>query len=289
MFDKLFLNPSVLVQGITGRHGSFHTANMLNAGTNIVAGVTPGRGDLKEHGIPVYNTVAEAQTKHVIDVSIVFVPPAHAKPALLEAIENNIRFIVCITEGIPSHDLLIVLKKAKQKNTTIIGPNCPGILLPNRLLLGIIPTSVGLEGSLALVSRSGTLTYEAAAILSSAGIGQRYVIGIGGDKLRGTRFTDCLAAFQADSQVTHIVLLGEIGGQEEQLAAVFIKSHVTKPVFAYVVGHSAPSKIQLGHAGAVMGSHDESAAAKTKSLRNAGVHTANSLNELLMMVMRAVN
>lgn len=286
MFELLLNNPRVMVQGITGRHGSFHTGNMLAAGTNIVAGVTPGKGGQQEHNLPVYNTVREAAARHAIDVSVVFVPPAYAPSALIEAIENDIALIVCVTEGIPTLDVLDILNKARQKNITIIGPNCPGVLVPGKVSLGIIPTTVGTPGNVALVSRSGTLTYEAAASLTAAGVGQRYIIGIGGDKLRGTRFADCLAAFEADEQVNSIVLIGEIGGQDEQQAASYIKNHVTKPVFAYVVGHSAPPDVQLGHAGAIMGNNDESAAAKTSALDQAGAQTAKSLPELMAKIIQ---
>lgn len=287
MIDTLFNNPSVLIQGITGKHGSFHTKNMLAVGTNIVAGVTPGKGGQLEHDIPVYDSVSAAIAQHQIDMSILFVPPAFAKSALLEAIDNGIKLIVCITEGIPTHDMLTVLQKAAEKQTTIIGPNCPGILVPGVASFGIIPSVVGLPGNVAVVSRSGTLTYEAAASLSAAGIGQRYIFGIGGDKLRGTRFTDCLRYFEEDDQVSSIVLIGEIGGQDEQLAADYIKANISKPVFAYVVGHSAPPEKQLGHAGAVMGSADESAAAKTEALKSAGAVVSDNLPELIDQVLSA--
>ncbi len=284
MFDALLRNPSVLVQGITGRHGSFHTGNMLKAGTAIVAGVTPGKGGKHEHGVPVYDTVQQAVKAHTITVSVVFVPPQYAKSALLDAIGAGIPYIVCITEGIPIHDMLDVLSTAKQKNCVIIGPNCPGILLPGLLSLGIIPSSVGSPGHVAVVSRSGTLTYEAAASLTAAGIGQRYIIGIGGDRLRGTSFVSCLQTFQDDNEVSSIVVIGEIGGEDEQLAADYIAQHCTKPVFAYVVGHGAPAEKQLGHAGAIMGGPNESAAAKTTALAQAGAHTAYSLPELIQLI-----
>lgn len=292
MFDILFDNPSVLVQGITGTHGSFHTAAMLQAGTRVVAGVTPGKGGQKANNIPVYNTVQEAKQAHDIQLSVVFVPAPYAKAAILEAIEAGVGFIVVITEHIPVHDMIIVLAAAKKQGVTLIGPNCPGILVPGAVKLGIIPASVGLpsgdEGGVAVVSRSGTLTYEAAASLSAEGIGQRIVVGIGGDRLRGTSFVECLQAFEADEKVSVIVLIGEIGGQDEQAAASYIAEHVTKPVFAYVVGHSAPSETQLGHAGAIMGGENESAAAKTQALQAAGAVTAHSLPELIQELTKSV-
>jgi succinyl-CoA synthetase alpha subunit len=288
IFDILYNDPNVLVQGITGTHGSFHTKAMLEAGTSIVAGVTPGKGGESVSGVPVYNTVEEARKSHDIHISVVFVPAPHAKAAILEAIEAGIGFIVVITEHIPVNDVIVVLAAARKRGVTLIGPNCPGILAPGNIKLGIIPAVVGLpaeeQGGIAVVSRSGTLTYEAAASLSAEGIGQRIVVGIGGDRLRGTSFVDCLRAFESDDRVTAIVLIGEIGGQDEQAAAAYITEHVTKPVFAYVVGHSAPPETQLGHAGAIMGGENESAAAKTAALQAAGAVTADSLPELIQLV-----
>lgn len=281
LFEALTNDPKVLVQGITGTHGAFHTAAMLKAGTPVVAGVTPGKGGQQVEGVPVYNTVREAKDAHDITVTVVFVPAPFAKLAVLEAIAAGVQFIVVITEHIPVHDMLEVLQVAKDAGATIIGPNCPGILMPSIIKLGIIPAVVGRPGNVAVVSRSGTLTYEAAASLSAAGIGQRIIVGIGGDRLRGTSFVDCLQVFEADSEVSQIVLIGEIGGQDEQTAAAYIEQHVSKPVFAYVVGHSAPQSTQLGHAGAIMGGEDESAAAKTAALQAAGATVANSLPELI--------
>lgn len=297
IFDVLYDNPNVLVQGITGTHGSFHTAAMFKAGTAIVAGVTPGKGGQKVGDIPVYNSVADALEAHAIQISVVFVPAPHAKAAILEAIEAGVRFIVVITEHVPVHDMVAVLAAARAQDVTLIGPNCPGILVPGGVKLGIIPASVGLapkvkvlkidqddqevQTGIAVVSRSGTLTYEAAASLSAAGIAQRVIVGIGGDRLRGTSFVDCLKAFEADQNISAIVLIGEIGGQDEQAAAAYIAQYATKPVFAYVVGHSAPPETQLGHAGAIMGGADESAAAKTHALQAAGAVTADSLPELI--------
>lgn len=281
MFEFLFDKPGVIVQGITGRHGSFHTKQMLAAGTRVVAGVTPGKGGGEVEGVPVYNSVGEARAKHSALVSVIFVPAPFAKAALLEAVEADLKLIVCITEGIPVHDMLEVFAAAKRRDAIIIGPNCPGLLLPGVIKLGIIPEIVGQPGQVALVSRSGTLTYEAAAALSAAGVGQRYIVGVGGDRLRGVSFVDCLAAFEADPEVDRIVLIGEIGGSDEQQAADYIREHVTKPVFAYVVGQSAKPDTQLGHAGAILSGHGESAAAKTAALKAAGAVTASSLPELI--------
>lgn len=260
---------------------------MLGAGTNIVSGVTPGKGGQKVYDVPVYGSVKESQAAHPAEISIVFVPAPFALAAIHEAVDGGIKMIICITEGIPVHDMLAALHLAQEKDVQIIGPNCPGILMPGVTKLGIIPNSVGLAGNVALVSRSGTLTYEAAASLTAAGIGQRIIVGIGGDPLIGSSFVDCLEAFENDSEVDRIVLIGEIGGQDEQLAAEYIKSHVTKPVYAYVVGHSAPPQTKLGHAGAIMGGEAESAAAKTAALQTAGAVTALSLTELITKIVNS--
>lgn len=283
MFEFLFDRPGVLVQGITGRHGSFHTKQMLAAGTRVLAGVTPGKGGGEVEGVPVYDSVAEARAAHDCLVSVIFVPAPFAKAALLEAVAADLKLIVCITEGIPVHDMLVVFAAARARGAVIVGPNCPGLLLPGVIKLGIIPASVGALGGAALVSRSGTLTYEASAALSAAGIGQRYIVGVGGDRLRGVSFVDCLEAFEADPEVKQIILIGEIGGADEQQAADYIREHVTKPVFAYVVGQSAKADTQLGHAGAILSGHGESAAAKTQALGAAGATTANSLPELVKL------
>lgn len=274
----------VIVQGMTGTHGAFHTAAMLAAGTTVVAGVTPGKGGQTVHDVPVFDDVAQAMEATGAQVSVVFVPAKFAKAACLEAIEAGIGLLVVITEHVPVHDVLAVLAAARERGTMVVGPNCPGLLMPGGVKLGIIPESVGMPGDVAVVSRSGTLTYEAAASLSAAGIGQRIIIGIGGDRLRGTTFVDCLKAFEADAGTSKIVLIGEIGGQDEQAAADYIREHVSKPVFAYVVGHSAPAGTQLGHAGAIMGGHDESAAAKTAALHAAGAVTADSLPDLISLI-----
>lgn len=276
----------VIVQGMTGTHGAFHTAAMLAAGTNVVAGVTPGKGGQTVHDVPVFDGVAQAMETTGAQVSVVFVPAQFAKAACLEAIEAGIGLLVVITEHVPVHDVLAILATARERGTMVVGPNCPGLLVPDGVKLGIIPESVGLPGDVAVVSRSGTLTYEAATSLSAAGIGQRIIIGIGGDRVRGTTFVDCLKAFEADASTSRIVLIGEIGGQDEQAAADYIREHVSKPVFAYVVGHSAPAGTQLGHAGAIMGGRDESAAAKTEALRAAGAVTADSLPDLIAMIIR---
>ena len=281
MDSSLLAAKNVIVQGITGAHGTFHTAAMRAAGTNIVAGTSPNKAGEVVDGVPVYATIADIQKDHQVDISVVFVPASHAKGALIEAIHAHIPLIVCITEGIPIHDMLEVREKALESGSVIIGPNCPGVLMPGGNKLGIIPVQMGLPGSVGIVSRSGTLTYEVAAGLTARGIGQKYIVGIGGDRIRGTGFIDCLSMFEADTQVTSIILIGEIGGNDEQAAADYIKSHVTKPVFAYIAGHHAPVGVQLGHAGAILTSRGESAADKSLALEQAGVHVSQSITQLV--------
>ncbi len=279
---NLFEGKNVIVQGITGSHGHFQTKAMLAASTNVVAGTTPGKGGEQIENLPVYNSIEDLQKDHSVDISVIFVPAPHAKSAIIEAINAQIPLIICITEGIPLHDMLQVNERLqKSANSTLLGPNSPGALLPGVNKLGIIPTAPSKPGTAAIVSRSGTLTYETMAGLTEKGIGQKYVIGIGGDMIHGIGYQACLQLFQDDPDVDKIVLIGEIGGQEEIEAALFIKDHVTKPVYAYIAGHHAPQGVQLGHAGAILGSKHESAAAKTGVLKLAGAKTASSITALL--------
>lgn len=284
MRREILTAKNVVVQGITGTHGAFHAASMRAGGTLVVAGTSPNKAGQMVNGVPVYANIESIKKDYRVDISVIFVPAPYAKGAMLEAIEANIPLIICITEGVPVHDMLEVKRCAQQTNVTIIGPNCPGVLLPGDNKLGIIPANMGLPGSIGIVSRSGTLTYETAAGLSARGLGQRYIIGIGGDRIQGTGFIDCLQLFEEDPEVTSIVLIGEIGGTGEQKAADYIQSSVTKPVYAYIAGHTAPLGVQLGHAGAILGSLDESAAAKTKALSAAGVHTYSSIVELVAAI-----
>ncbi len=281
MNEALLTGKNVIVQGITGSHGAFHTRAMVAAGTSVVAGTSPGKAGQDIDGIPVYNSITDIQADMAVDTSVIFVPAAHAKAAILEAISANIPLIVCITEGIPVHDMLQIKQQLEKSGSRLIGPNCPGILLPGRANLGIIPASLSLPGTVGIVSRSGTLTYEAMADLTDRGIGQKYVIGIGGDPIKGTDFVDCLELFQNDPDIDRIVMIGEIGGTSEYNAADYIAEHVTKPVYAYVTGHHAPAGVQLGHAGAILGGERESAAAKTAYLNEKGVHTTNSITTLV--------
>jgi succinyl-CoA synthetase alpha subunit len=284
MKPELFTATNVIVQGITGAHGTFHTRSMVAAGTNIIAGTSPNKAGTDVDGIPVYQSIKDIQKNHIIDISVIFVPAPFAKSAILEAIEAKVPLVICITEGIPIHDMLYIKQQLEKGETMLIGPNCPGILLPSVNKLGIIPATLGLKGSVGIVSRSGTLTYEAVAGLTDREIGQKYVIGIGGDPIRGTGFIECLELFQNDPDVTSIVIIGEIGGTDEQLAADYINKHVSKPVYGYIAGHQAPVGVQLGHAGAILGSEDESASAKSQALTEAGVQMSSSILQLIQSV-----
>lgn len=277
--SSLFHGKNVIVQGITGAHGSFQTKAMLGAGTHIVAGTTPGKAGQTVEGIPVFDRIADIPD--TIDISVIFVPARFAKGAILEAIAAAVPLIICITEGIPVHDMLAVNEALKGSRSALLGPNSPGAIVPGVNKLGIIPAAMSLPGTAAIVSRSGTLTYETMAGLSAKGIGQKYVIGIGGDVIHGMGYVDCLELFQNDPDVDRIVLIGEIGGSDEIAAATYISNHVTKPVFAYIAGHHAPAGVQLGHAGAILGSERESAGAKTDALSRAGATTADSITELI--------
>ncbi|MFZ3009405.1 MAG: succinate--CoA ligase subunit alpha, partial [Candidatus Microsaccharimonas sp.] len=270
--------------GITGAHGSFQTKAMITAGTNVVAGTTPGKAGQVVEGVKVYDSIEAIKKNSIsIDTTVIFVPAPHAKGAILEAIEADIPLIVCITEGIPVHDMLVINKHLKSSNSTLLGPNSPGVLVPGINKLGIIPAAMSKPGHTAIVSRSGTLTYEAMSGLTDKGIGQRYVIGIGGDQIHGMGYIECLQLFEQDPEVTQIVLIGEIGGQDEIAAANFIKDSVTKPVYAYIAGHHAPVGIQLGHAGAILASDQESASAKTEVLQSVGVTTATNISDLISL------
>lgn len=285
MDKSIFTGKNVIVQGITGKNGQFHTRDMVAYGTNVVAGVTPGKGGIDVDGIPVYNSIAEAKKDTPVDTTVIFVPAPFAKGAIFEAIEAEIPLIVCITEHIPVHDMIAVRQRLKNSTSVVIGPNCPGVLTPSNQLLGIIPAALSKQGDAAVVSRSGTLTYEAMDLLTKAGFGQKYVIGIGGDMVRGTNFIECLELFENDPDVARIVMIGEIGGTDEIAAADYIQDRVTKPVYAYVAGHSAPVGVQMGHAGAILGGNtQESASVKTAYLAKSGAVTADSITELVNRV-----
>ena len=285
MTPQLFIGKNVIIQGITGKNGRFHAQNMLNYKTHIVAGTSPNQAVSEVHGVPVFRTISDIKKRFAIDISVIFVPAPYAKAAILEAIQAQIPLIICITEGVPVHDMLEIKQKLRRSHSVLIGPNCPGVLLPGRQLLGIIPASLAVPGDTAIVSRSGTLTYEAMSLLTQAGFGQRYIIGIGGDMISGSSFVDCLQLFQNDPSVKRIVMIGEIGGISEITAADYIKQFISKPVYAYIAGHSAPVGIQMGHAGAILGTNAlESATAKTAYLQQAGAITANSISQLIQKI-----
>ena len=285
MTPQLFTGKNVIIQGITGKNGRFHARNMLDYKTSIVAGTSPNQAISEVHGVPVFRTIDDIKKIFAIDISVIFVPAPHAKAAILEAIQAQIPLIICITEGVPVHDMLEIKQKLHRSRSVLIGPNCPGVLLPDRQLLGIIPTSLAAAGDTAIVSRSGTLTYEAMSLLTQRGFGQKYIIGIGGDMVRGISFTDCLDLFEHDPDVARIVMIGEIGGTSEIAAADHIRQHISKPVYAYIAGHHAPRGVQLGHAGAILGINElESAAAKTARLQAAGAITATSIDKLIARV-----
>lgn len=284
MNPEILFGKNVIIQGITGSHGSFQAKAMIDAGTNIIAGTSPNKAGETINDVPVYSSIQDIQKDFSVDCSVIFVPAKFAKGAILEAISSKIPLIVCITEGIPIHDMIKIKQKLVGSKSMLIGPNSPGVIVPGVNKLGIIPASMANPGSVAVVSRSGTLTYEAMASLSEIGIGQRYVIGIGGDPVRGTGFIECLEMFENDKDVSEIVMIGEIGGTDEILAAEYIKKSITKPVYAYVAGHHAPAGIQMGHAGAILGSESESAQAKTEALANAGAYTATSVEGLIKLV-----
>ena len=285
MTPQLFTGKNVIIQGITGKNGRFHAQNMLNYKTHIVAGTSPNQAVSEVHGVPVFRTIRDIKKRFALDISVIFVPAPYAKAAILEAIQAQIPLIICITEGVPVHDMLEIKQKLRRSHSVLIGPNCPGVLLPGRQLLGIIPASLATPGDTAIVSRSGTLTYEAMSLLTQAGFGQRYIIGIGGDMISGSSFVDCLQLFQNDPSVKRIVMIGEIGGISEITAADYIKQSISKPVYAYIAGHSAPNGVQMGHAGAILGTNAlESATAKTAYLQQAGAITANSISELVQKI-----
>lgn len=277
----LFNSPRVIVQGITGHHGAFHTQQMLQAGTNIVAGVTPGKDGEFVHDVPVYNTVKETVDKHHATASVIFVPAKFAKAAMLEAIDAGIKLIVCITEGIPVHDMLAVHDVAARAGVTLVGPNCPGLIVPGSHKLGIIASHITSPGRTTIISRSGTLTYELADALTKKGIGERLILGIGGDPVQGMTFVEALAIAENDSETNQIILVGEIGGESENLAANYIAEHITKPVYGLVVGHSLPAGQTFGHAGAIVGSKGESAAEKTAYMASRGINMSQTLDELI--------
>ena len=285
MTPELFSGKNVIVQGITGSQGTFHTRNMVAYGTNIIAGTSPTKAGSTVDGIPVYASINNIQADFTIDISVIFVPAPFAKAAIFEAIDAHVPLIICITENIPVHDMIAVRRRLEDSASKLIGPNCPGVLIPGGNLLGIIPAALATPGDTAVVSRSGTLTYEAMDLLTKSRFGQKYIIGIGGDMVRGTGFIEALELFENDAEVKRIVMIGEIGGVDEIAAGDYIKERVTKPVYGYVAGHSAPAGVQMGHAGAILGTNElESAKAKTEYLESCGVTISNSITDLIKLI-----
>jgi succinyl-CoA synthetase alpha subunit len=274
-------NTRVLVQGITGKEGQFHTKACAAYGTNVVAGVTPGKGGQDVDGIPVFNTVAGARKATKADCAMIFVPPPFAADAILEAIDAEIPLVVAITEGIPVLDMMRVKNYLARSRTRLIGPNCPGIITPGECKVGIMPGVIHKPGGpIGVVSRSGTLTYEVVHQLTSQGIGQTTCIGIGGDPVNGTNFIDCLEAFACDPETKGIVMVGEIGGNAEEDAAVFVKAHVKKPVVGFIAGLTAPPGRRMGHAGAIISGSSGTASAKIAAMKEAGISVCENLGGL---------
>jgi succinyl-CoA synthetase alpha subunit len=281
-------NTRLLVQGITGREGSFHTTQMVEYGTNVVAGVTPGGSGKNVAGVPVFNTVAEAVKETQPNASIIFVPAKFAPDAIYEAVDGGIPFVVCITEGVPVIDMVPVYDYVKRKGARLLGPNCPGLISPGQCKIGIMPGFIHQPGRVGLVSRSGTLTYEVVNALTEAGLGQSSAVGIGGDPIIGTNFIDVLKLFQDDPDTDAIVMLGEIGGADEEEAADFIKSYVTKPMAGFIAGRTAPEGKRMGHAGAIISGGAGTAAGKIAALETAGVRVADSPSQVPVLLKQAM-
>jgi succinyl-CoA synthetase alpha subunit len=288
---SVFVNKDtkVVVQGITGSQGLFHTTQMLEYGTKVVGGVTPGKGGTEVEGVPVYNTLAECVAKTGANVSIIYVPPAFAADAIVEAVDAELDLVICITEGIPIMDMIKVKRYMEGKKTRLIGPNCPGVITPGETKIGIMPGYIHQKGHVGIVSRSGTLTYEAVHQLTQSGVGQSTAVGIGGDPVNGTNFIDVLKAFNEDEDTYAVIMIGEIGGDAEEQAAEWVKANMKKPVIGFIGGQTAPPGKRMGHAGAIVSGGQGTAEAKIKTLHANGIKVAETpavIGETLIGVLK---
>jgi len=272
-------NSKIVVQGITGKNGQFHTEQMLDYGTKVIGGVTPGKGGQKTQGLPIWNTMSEASDAGA-NVSCIFVPPPFAADAIMEAADSGIELIVAITEGIPALDMVKVKKYIENIDTRLIGPNCPGIITPGKSKVGIMPGHIHRRGDVGIISRSGTLTYEAVNQVTEIGLGQSTCVGIGGDPVNGTNFIDCLEAFEKDNNTKSIIMIGEIGGNAEETASEYVKEFVSKPVVGFIAGRTAPPGKRMGHAGAIISGGKGTAKAKMNAMERAGIHVSENPSEL---------
>ena len=278
----------LVVQGITGREGRFHTGRMVESGTSVVAGVTPGKGGQEYEGVPVFNTVEEGVEQTAANASVIFVPPPFAADAIFESLDSGMSTVCCITEGIPVHDMMRVADFIGTKDATLIGPNCPGVLSPGKSNVSIMPRDIFSPGRVGVVSRSGTLTYQIVNELTQRGIGQSTAVGIGGDPIIGTNFIEILGKFEEDPETDCVVMIGEIGGNAEQLAARFVQKEMKTPVVAYIAGFTAPEGKTMGHAGAIVSGGESTAEAKSEALRGAGIRAATNPSEVAELVSEAL-